>query len=455
MSSDVVFLVSYPKSGNTWLRFLLGNYLTNNTCDFTNAHLVIPDIHLNYECSGSSEFNNPKFLKSHKQFTADYEKLIYIVRDGRDVAVSYYFHMQKYGQIDENVPFLKFLQGFNSGMLDGCGLWSEHVMSWTGHSKSEILVVKYEEVCKDPYTQLRRCLEFADIPIKDDSIASSVEVSSFENMQALERKQHDSFIGLKSSNPSIRFVREGKVGGWKKLFSDELLASFIEVHGHALEKFGYLSENITNALKTCRVWVSKTEFEKLHTEFSQIRESIEQTRLETTQKQLQLEELQTSLCRHRSEISQLKIQEHTLRSELVKVSEEHRQLSEENKQLQEQLCQIQNHSKYLQENLDATNSYNMQLREKLSKAFETNQQLQIELTSAKVSVDKSRQMNQKLSEKRNRLKTSIRKVKRIQKQNASQVEKLRETICMMESSKFWKLRLRWIALKKRLGLDSE
>ncbi len=73
-SSDI-FLVSYPKSGNTWLRFLLGNYISTDIVDFTKSSLVIPDIDANPEQINLLK-TTPRFIKSHFTYTADYPNVI-------------------------------------------------------------------------------------------------------------------------------------------------------------------------------------------------------------------------------------------------------------------------------------------------------------------------------------------------------------------------------------------
>ena len=89
-----VFLISYPKSGSTWIRFMLGNYFSGNKCDFTNYHLLVPDLHRNIDCLKTTK-QKPRYLKSHQYFSPQFENVVYIVRDGRDVAVSYYYHSKK------------------------------------------------------------------------------------------------------------------------------------------------------------------------------------------------------------------------------------------------------------------------------------------------------------------------------------------------------------------------
>ena len=116
---DDTFIVSYPKSGNTWMRFLIGNYLTGNECSFENCHLITPDIHMNPE--QCEKIDRPRFIKSHAPFLPQYPKVVYIVRDVRDVVVSYYHHALKHGSREESTSLEYFVDEFNQGNIDSFG----------------------------------------------------------------------------------------------------------------------------------------------------------------------------------------------------------------------------------------------------------------------------------------------------------------------------------------------
>ncbi len=242
-----VFLVSYPKSGNTWVRFLLGNYLTGGHCDFTNFYLVIPDVHFVPKASDEVRpepppllFQAPRFVKSHMSYLPEYQQVIYIVRDGRDVAVSYYFHNIKYKKIDPSRTFAEFLTDFNAGTVDRFSSWGCHVNSWLDQKQDQILVVKYEDLKQNPALQLERILQFAGVESDSERVRAAVELSSFERMQNLEREQHNSYQGFAISDPQMRFMRSGTSGEAEAFFDADLMAQFIEVHRTALERLEYL-----------------------------------------------------------------------------------------------------------------------------------------------------------------------------------------------------------------------
>ena len=128
---DDVFIVSYPKSGNTWTRFLIANLIyPDKHPDFTNINELVPDPegvtkrHL-------EELPRPRYLKSHAYFDHRYPKVIHIVRDPRDVVLSEYYFDIKRSAIADDFPLEKFVSRFVSGELNHpYGTWGENTATW-------------------------------------------------------------------------------------------------------------------------------------------------------------------------------------------------------------------------------------------------------------------------------------------------------------------------------------
>ncbi|MDH3973166.1 MAG: sulfotransferase domain-containing protein [Deltaproteobacteria bacterium] len=240
---DDVFLVSYPKSGNTWMRFLIGNYISDHKVDFTNSHLVVPDLHFNPEYCKEIHAR-PRFIKSHMPYTSKYPRVIYIVRDGRDVAVSYYYYRLKRGDLSkEETSFSEYLKDFYLEGIPLFGTWSQNVASWLDRMKDgNILLLKYEDVLKDTETELVKALEFAGLDIEKKRLERAIEESSFPRMQELEVRQHNECptLGKELENKDILFVREGRSGGWKNYFSIEDEKAFYKYNNSVMDKLGYI-----------------------------------------------------------------------------------------------------------------------------------------------------------------------------------------------------------------------
>jgi len=233
---DDTFIVSYPKSGNTWMRFLIGNYLTGNECTFENCHQLTPDMHMNPGRCG--EIDRPRFIKSHATYRSEYPNVVYIVRDGRDVAVSYYHYALKMDDIQADTSFSEFLNAFNQGEVGAFGQWSKHVHSWLDNQE-DVLVVKYEDMLGDAQREFRKVLSFVGLTVEEGVLEEAVEASRFKKMRRQEEEQQEKLDVLRKSDKSKKFMRKGKKKDWGDYFSDEQLRAFIDQHGRALERLNY------------------------------------------------------------------------------------------------------------------------------------------------------------------------------------------------------------------------
>ena len=120
---DDIFLVSYPKSGNTWLRFLLAYCLFDiepGRVNFHNIENFIPDMYVNWP---NRNLARPRIIKSHEKFTKNYPRVIYLYRDGRDVMVSYYYHSRLGRYRFLGIYEVEYHRCFNRRYLYGCE-WS-------------------------------------------------------------------------------------------------------------------------------------------------------------------------------------------------------------------------------------------------------------------------------------------------------------------------------------------
>jgi len=231
--SDDVYLVSYPRSGNTWTRLLVGNYITEGNCTRNSVPDIVPDIHWGDRsvCDGLAR---PRFIKSHVAYVPEYPKVVYISRDGRDVAVSYFYYYMRLERIDEQTSFSSFLEEFNRGRVM-FGSWSEHVNSWLDSDLEDLLVVRYEDLKADPKNELLRIVRFAGLPAADHLADLAVERSTFETWQSSEKRTG----GISGAR---MHARSGAAGQYQQLFSPEELTQFMDVHGPAMNRLGYADD---------------------------------------------------------------------------------------------------------------------------------------------------------------------------------------------------------------------
>lgn len=225
---DDVFLVSYPRSGNTWTRFLIGNLLhPDQAVSFANVEAIIPEIYFNSDRSLRSHAR-PRLLKSHECFQPLYKRVIYITRDPRDVAVSFYHHHVKAGNLPDGYSMDEYVPRFVAGEFDSAfGSWGENVQSWLAirGDNPDFLLLQYEQMLQDPEQALRKVGDFLatrsfeNLNTSAQIIRRAVELSSPDRMRALEKQQSKDWVLTKSTRQDKPFVRSAKQGEWRKTLS--------------------------------------------------------------------------------------------------------------------------------------------------------------------------------------------------------------------------------------------
>jgi len=242
---DDIFLVSYPKSGNTWSRFLIGSLMyQNDETTFANVERRVPDIYQNTE-EELARVPRPRILKSHEYFDPRYKRVIYIVRDPRDVVISYYHHHIKLRTIEEGYPIAKYVQRFVAGELDLLGSWGENVGSWLGarRGSNDFLLLRYEDMLKQASQELDRVATFLSINATTIQFSNAIEASSPDHMRELEKMQSHLWKTTEKSRQDKPFIRSAKAGGWRSELPQSSTVLIEEVWGPLMHELGYtLSE---------------------------------------------------------------------------------------------------------------------------------------------------------------------------------------------------------------------
>jgi hypothetical protein len=238
---DDRLLVSYPRSGNTWVRFLIANVMSpDEPATFANIEDRIPDIYKN-RGRPLDHVARPRLLKSHESFDPRYGAVIYIVRDPRDVVVSYYHYQRKVRRIRDRFPLDRYVARFVSGTVARYGSWGEHVASWlaAGRGHSAFLLLRYEDLLDHPLRELDRVAAFLHLPRTHRQIAEAVELSSIDRLRTLEAAQADEWITTRGTRKDIPFIRAGSRGGWRSVLSEQSVGQIEAAWGDLMRTFGY------------------------------------------------------------------------------------------------------------------------------------------------------------------------------------------------------------------------
>src|SRR5579863_4990973 len=205
---DDTFIVSYPRSGNTWTRFLIANLVSpDDPATFANIERKIPEIEANTRRQLAA-LPRPRILKSHEYFDPRYKRVVYIVRDPRDVILSYYSFQLKKRFIEDGYPMDRYVSRFIAGELDTYASWGDHVATWlvSRHSSPDFLLLRYEDILAVPQRQLARIASFLGIESDPARLDRAVALSSADRMRGLEKKDEGIYIVTRKTRKDIPFV---------------------------------------------------------------------------------------------------------------------------------------------------------------------------------------------------------------------------------------------------------
>jgi hypothetical protein len=249
-------VVSFGKSGRTWLRVLLSRIFQLQYGLDERAILGFDNLHYRTGAAPKILFTHDNYLKDytgHDASKADfyYKKVIFLARDPRDVAVSQYFQWKyrmkpnKKGinayPMDDLSPF-DFVMS-DAGLpkvIDFMNLWAREVPKIR-----QFMVVRYEDLRARPEETLQALLAFLGTPARDAQVADAVEFASYENMKRMEQQRvfwlsGGRLVPKDRSNPNSYKVRRGKVAGYRDDFDAAQLAHIDQLVETTLDPlYGY------------------------------------------------------------------------------------------------------------------------------------------------------------------------------------------------------------------------
>lgn len=194
-----VFVATYPKSGTTWMQQIVHGLRTGGSMAFDEITEVVPWIEMGFDMGidiEAEQFANPRAFKSHMNWE-DLPKggrNIYVIRDPKDVVVSFYNFMIGWYLEPGSVSFETFVNDqFCVGSRSG-RYW-EHVLSWwPTRGRDDCLLVAYEDLKETPRAQVMRVAEFIGLDASDETIDIATRQSGFDFMKAHEHQFDDHLV---------------------------------------------------------------------------------------------------------------------------------------------------------------------------------------------------------------------------------------------------------------------
>ncbi|MDX1710982.1 MAG: sulfotransferase domain-containing protein [Rhodovibrionaceae bacterium] len=278
MPGGILWLASYPKSGNTWLRAFLANYLANSaeplspneiTHYSSSDTLVQPYEELAGKPAASLSEDEVRTLRPETQMRLATRSTktvpvkthnllgheggvplilpqatagaIYILRNPLDVAVSFAYHTD--GDLDTGVRALTDRQTVMEGeperglLPSFVGSWTLHVRSWTETPGLNPHVMRYEDMLTRPREAFAALIRFLGMPEEPERLQRAIEFSSFDTL-----KQGEAREGFLEAASGREFFRSGSTGGWREALSEAQAGRIISVNAATMRKFGYLDE---------------------------------------------------------------------------------------------------------------------------------------------------------------------------------------------------------------------
>lgn len=239
--NDDLYLIAFPKSGLTWLSFLMSSIhlkMSNKEAKVTffNIHNYIPDIHdSNFLNEVPLDFPGFRVIKSHAEYNPFYTRIVYLIRDPRDVMVSYYFYLQSQGRYD------KTISEFVRDRRFGINKWIQHLDSWLNKPTSSLRAyfIRYEDLKTKPSETLDSFYEMMGYKVPEKILHEAIGECSFDKMKENEEL-------FRKINPvydkSFRgsFVRKGKRNNYLNMLNESDIDYISQLTEKYLKLFNYM-----------------------------------------------------------------------------------------------------------------------------------------------------------------------------------------------------------------------
>ncbi|GHB36998.1 sulfotransferase domain-containing protein [Mongoliitalea lutea] len=282
MSSKLIWLASYPKSGNTWFRSFLTAYLNGEVninqlatngifsskvaievvLDLCTDDLTTEEVIQFRKLAWSHKILHSKesslFVKIHDAYTFNPwdgkaiiptfpdNQAVYLVRNPLDVVLSFANHNDQSIQqtidhfiCNSNGAFLKKNKSFHQ-LYQLMGTWSMHVESWLRQTQIPVHIIRYEDMKEDPLAVFKEALKVMGLDAEEEKVKKAIDLSSFQRLK--EQEKREGF--LEKTKKSVVFFNKGETGRWKNELNFEQIQQILQANEPMMKKFGYWQDAI-------------------------------------------------------------------------------------------------------------------------------------------------------------------------------------------------------------------
>jgi len=257
--SNVKWIAAYPRSGSTWLRFLLTHVATGRVDSWLDVERTVPDLH-EQKTADRIPDSGAVILKTHYPYSAQHPYIDYtrsavvLIRHPLDIIVSVAnFVCRQTGLHSDDVPAAieRFATMFadTGGVFYGdfwssLGKWEDNVRSWIDQNEFPTLLVRYEDLLRRPRRELKAICRFLMLPDERARIAHALRDCALDRMVDMEKRHVEwrlkgEFFDASEQYRRPHVVYRGKANHWRKAISNEMLAIVGQRQGASLTRLGY------------------------------------------------------------------------------------------------------------------------------------------------------------------------------------------------------------------------
>lgn len=267
---NLCWIASYPKSGNTWVRFLAAGLLRGGSITTSDIDEVIPDSHELVQKGGFDlrhQLAGRYYVKTHWMFNgtrspfSEQNACVYILRNPMDVLASH-LNFTRFPDPDLKPAYVnQFIEmgGASQWFDHGMGSWLENAKSWIAGPKRSLVLI-YEDLLTFPAREIERLAGFLDVQVTADQIGNLIQQFDFTKLRDLETKERQSSsTGIFKAFSETRggntlFMNRGRANYFRTVMSEESaekgmrefrkpVEQIEEMLGRSIESWSFLKES--------------------------------------------------------------------------------------------------------------------------------------------------------------------------------------------------------------------